>query len=122
MKIRAYAAFLGFVSVLMGALGDHALTLDENMMESFETALRYNMVYAVLILCLSFWVEQFKLSITVLLFCLGITFFSFSIYASLLFQMPQLTYLTPVGGFILMAGWGLLFCSSCWEVLKAKKG
>ena len=48
---------------------------------------------------------------TSLLFFLGILFFSGSIYAMTLASVPakSIWFVTPLGGLLLMTGWGMLF-------------
>ncbi|MCD8496862.1 MAG: DUF423 domain-containing protein [Alphaproteobacteria bacterium] len=48
-RLLVFGAVLGFISVIMGALGDHALDLSPEKTKGFDTAIRYNMLYAVLI-------------------------------------------------------------------------
>lgn len=104
-RIFIGAAFLGFVSVFMGALGDHGFDLTPEKAKSLETAIRYNMIYAVLIVAIAVAPEDRKLHIPAYLFTAGTVLFSFSIYGSLLSGIKELTYLTPVGGITIMIGW-----------------
>jgi uncharacterized membrane protein YgdD (TMEM256/DUF423 family) len=107
-KILASGAALGLISVIMGALGDHAFTIAPEKLHSLETAIRYNMLYAVLITALCLAPKDYKLYAPAILFTIGTTIFCFSIYAALLSGISQLTYLTPFGGLTLMAAWASL--------------
>ena len=109
-RLLLCGAVLGLVSVIMGALGDHAFDLTPEKAESLDTAIRYNMIYAVLIVTLALAPADKKLRISGYIFTLGTALFSFSIYASLATGIEQLTYVTPVGGITIMAGWGALIC------------
>lgn len=104
-KLLLCGAVLGLISVMMGALGDHALALTPDKAESLATAIRYNMIYAVLIVALALAPARMKLNIPARVFVVGTIFFSFSIYAALLTGVEKLTYLTPVGGIIIMISW-----------------
>lgn len=107
-KILASGAALGLLSVIMGALGDHAFNIPLEKIHSFETAIRYNMLYAALITALSLAPKDYNLKIPAFLFTAGTIIFCFSIYAALISGISQLTYLTPLGGLTLMAAWGSL--------------
>ena len=105
-RLLLCGATLGLVSVIMGALGDHAFNLTPEKVESLDTAIRYNMIYAVLIVVLALTAPtDKKLRISGYIFALCTTLFSFSIYTSLAMGIEQLTYVTPVGGITIIAGW-----------------
>ena len=111
-RLLLCGAMLGLVSVIMGALGDHAFDLTPEKAEGLETAIRYNMIYAVLIVALAFAPTDKKLRISGYIFALGTALFSFSIYASLAMSIEQLTYVTPVGGVTIVTAWIILVYSS----------
>ncbi len=115
-RLLLCGAVLGLVSVIMGALGDHAFDLTPEKAESFETAIRYNMIYAVLIAALALAPVDKKLCISGYIFALGTALFSLSIYASLATGITQFTYITPVGGITIMCGWMILI----YKALKVK--
>ncbi len=108
-------ALLGLVSVIFGAAGDHFLTLTPEQSESLDTAIRYNMLYAVLITGIALIrfadipaILSKRLRLTGVIFAVGAVLFSFGIYASIITGIATLTYLTPIGGLTIMAGWGCL--------------
>ena len=111
-RLLACAGVLGLISVIMGAMGDHAFTLTPAQAESFDTAVRYNMIYAVLAAGIALTQPAGKLWLSGLLFALGSAIFSGSIYLSFALALPALTYLTPLGGLTLMAGWASLILSA----------
>lgn len=115
-KLLICGAALGLVSVIMGALGDHGFDLTAEKAESLATAIRYNMLYAVLITALALVPPERKLIIPGAIFAVGTTLFSLSIYAALITDIEQLTYITPVGGITIMAAWVALI----WRGLKSK--
>lgn len=94
-RLLLCGAVLGLVSVIMGALGDHAFDLTQEKTQSLETAIRYNMIYAVLIVVLALVPADKKLCVSGYIFALGTALFSLSIYASLATGIAQLTYITP---------------------------
>jgi len=116
-RLLLCGAVLGLVSVIMGALGDHAFDLTPEKAESLETAIRYNMIYAVLIVALALASADKKLRISGYIFTLGTALFSLSIYAALAMGTEQLTYITPVGGITIMTGWIALI----WYRIKIPK-
>lgn len=107
-KLLLCGAGLGLVSVITGALGDHALSLDPKSAESLDTAIRYNMLYAVLVTVLALVPAGKNLCVSGFIFTLGTILFSFSIYAAIVTGLGMLTYVTPVGGLTIMLGWAAL--------------
>lgn len=112
------ACFLGLSAVILGAFGAHALkeSLTTDQLLSFETAVRYQMYHAIILLFVNiydgFSIKQ-KNTISYL-FILGILLFSGSIYA---IQLTSITaksiwFVTPLGGLFFIIGWismGIIF-------------
>lgn len=103
--------FLGLLAVILGAFGTHALkeSLTADQLLSFETAVRYQMYHAIVLLFVNiydgFSIKQ-KNRISYLFFS-GILFFSGSIY---LIQLTKVTaksiwFVTPLGGLFFLIGW-----------------
>ena len=123
--ILVSGAILGFVSVSFGAYSEHGLKpiVSEEDFRFLMTAIRYNQVNSVIISAIGLFIlvadknkiKLFKLSGQI--FVIGTLLFSFSIYLSILFKMPNLQYLTPIGGMTLLGAW-LMFLISA---LKFKK-
>lgn len=111
-RLLACAGILGLISVIMGAMGDHAFTLTPAQGESFDTAVRYNMIYAVLAAGIALTHPAGKHHLPGFLFAGGAALFAGSIYLSLATGISSLTYLTPFGGLTLMAGWVVLILSA----------
>lgn len=107
-KLLLCGAGLGLVSVIAGAWGDHTLSLDPDSAASLETAIRYNMLYAVLVTVLSLAPAEIKTRVPAFIFAIGTALFSFSIYAAVVTGLGMLTYITPVGGLTIMLGWAVL--------------
>lgn len=103
--------FLGLSAVILGAFGAHALkeVLTTDQLLSFETAVRYQMYHAIVLLFVNiydgFSVKQ-KNTISYLFF-LGILFFSGSIYVIQLTKISAKTiwFITPLGGLFFIIGW-----------------
>jgi len=112
------ACFLGLSAVILGAFGAHALkeSLTTDQLLSFETAVRYQMYHAIILLFVNiydgFSIKQ-KNTISYL-FILGILLFSGSIYAIQLtsITVKSIWFVTPLGGFFFIIGWismGMIF-------------
>ncbi len=111
----AIAAILGLISVILGAFASHALqdTLSAEALDNFETAILYQMFHVLALLAvnaLDFLSEKSKNMVSRLFFA-GILFFSGSIYAIYLFDVPasSIWFITPLGGLLLILGWLTLF-------------
>ncbi|MGI9530866.1 DUF423 domain-containing protein [Lutimonas sp.] len=120
-KISGTAAFLGLITVIIGAFGAHSLKekLDPEALQSFETGVRY-MMYHVLALLLianaNGLSEKTKLIVSGFFF-LGILFFSGSIFiiTTSVVEARQIWFITPLGGLFFILGWlitGLSFFRS----------
>ncbi|SDQ18423.1 DUF423 domain-containing protein [Flagellimonas zhangzhouensis] len=113
-------ALYGLLSVIFGAFGAHALKkkLTPELLQSFETGVKYQMYHAIVLLVLGFNLSFDKPldSAIVNCFIFGTLLFSFSIYALCLGaakgNKPRfLGPVTPMGGLLLVVGWGLLLYS-----------
>ncbi|MBG7631023.1 MAG: DUF423 domain-containing protein [Bacteroidetes bacterium] len=112
-----FASILGCLAVIFGAFGAHALKklLSEEQLKSFETGVKYQMYHALVLLLIGF---NFKLETEsekymIYSFIIGILLFSFSIYGLVISsaknkKMKFLGPITPLGGLLLVCGWGLL--------------
>lgn len=119
-RIIATAALFGLLAIAIGAMGAHFLkdSLDTKQLGQIETAARYQMYGALTLLGLGTLAGKIRKSfakISYIAFTLGILFFSFSLYGIvacdvLSINLPKFVFLiTPVGGLLLMFGWGTLF-------------
>ena len=112
--IHALAGALGLLSVAFGAFSEHALrpTVDAEYFRYLMTAVRYNQVHAVALLALAMGlaaplgqVALSRLQKAAWLMFVGTVLFSVSIYLAVWFDVMALTFLTPVGGTLLMVSW-----------------
>lgn len=114
------AGLLGFLGVALGAFGAHALkaTLVANgQLDSWKTAVLYQLVHAVALLALAGWRDAHGGPNLKVAFCwvLGVLLFSGSLYCLALGgPISVLWPVTPLGGLALLAGWGLLIFSA-WK-------
>lgn len=112
-------ALLGFLGVVLGAFGAHALRtrLTPSDLEIFETAVRYHLVHAVVLVALAALAGRVAPApATVAGWSLtgGILVFSGSLYLLVLTGPRWLGAVTPLGGTALLVGWAAL----AWGLLK----
>jgi len=112
-----FAALYGGLAIIFGAFGAHALKkiLGQEQLASFETGVKYQMYHAIVLLIIG---VQFPLVntvevIMVWLFIIGTFLFSFSIYGLCITsakgnKIKALGPVTPLGGLLLVAGWGCM--------------
>ncbi len=119
------ASVLGFLAVILGAFGAHALKekLSPEALNSFETGVRYMMYHTIVILFInsySGFTDKIKNTIS-LLFFIGILFFSGSIFAISAGNIAakSIWFITPLGGLLLILGW-LIMIFSFTRMKKAK--
>lgn len=116
-KIGGIGAALGFVGVVLGALGAHALEqkLEADALDAFKTGVYYLQWHGLVMVVIGFATRQEQVISACLrwsigLFGLGIILFSGSIFGLVLLPMLDLKVgflgpVTPLGGLSLMAGW-----------------
>ena len=113
-------ALFGLLAVVFGAFGAHALKkkLTPELLHSFETGVKYQMYHAIVLLLLGFNLgfDNALDAAIVNCFIFGTLLFSYSIYALCLSaakgeKLRFLGPVTPIGGLLLVAGWGLLLYS-----------
>jgi uncharacterized membrane protein YgdD (TMEM256/DUF423 family) len=111
------AAFLGALSVSIGAFGAHGLKnilTETGRTETFELAVRYQFYHTFAIFFVGLLMFQLKnrlLNFAALFFVLGIIFFSGSLYILSLTGKTWLGAVTPLGGLLFIIGWILVFYS-----------
>nr|WP_299757750.1 DUF423 domain-containing protein [uncultured Pontibacter sp.] len=119
--ILLIASALGALTVAIGAFGAHALApmlQASNRVDTFETAVKYQMYHTLALLAvglLLFQVQQPALQVAAWCFFMGILVFSGSLYVLVLTGITWLGAITPIGGTLFIVGWGALF----YAVLKA---
>ena len=115
--VKLFGAVFGFFSVIFGAFGAHRLKriLPPEVLHSFETGVKYQIIHAVVLLFLGFHFDFIDFTERMIASCMiiGVLLFSFSIYGLCYAKAKRLNLkflgpITPVGGLLLMSGWGLL--------------
>ena len=116
-----FGSFSGAIAVALGALGAHFLKsklseglITESNLQAFETAVKYQMYHAIVLLFLGFWAaKQGSKSFLNAGYCfmVGSILFSGSIYIlsttglTALSNVKFLGPITPLGGLCFIAGW-----------------
>ena len=115
--VKFFAAFFGFFGIIFGAFGAHRLkrVLPPEVLHSFETGVKYQLIHAVVLLFIGFQFEfiDFTERMIASSWIIGVSLFSGSIYALCYGKAKKMDLrflgpVTPVGGLLLMTGWGLL--------------
>jgi len=116
------AAFLGITSVFLGAYGDHVLLsqLDPSVWKSWSTALHYHQLYSIVLLIFAGFrwlpigdIGQMWVTGIIFIFTASLILFSGSIYLRILTGYTELSWLTPIGGLLLMSSWFLVIMFAC---------
>lgn len=117
-KIVLTGAFIGMIAIIFGAFGAHLLKkyLSIEELNTFEVGVRYQMYHALFLLFLSTRKEIAEKTVKTIynLVVAGVILFSGSIYLlatkSLTdFDFKIIVFATPLGGFLLILGWLVLF-------------
>jgi len=109
----ALAAFSGFLSVALGALGAHSLknVLDEYGKSIYDKAVTYQMFHTMGLFAvglLQMFLKNTSLAISGWSFLTGIFLFSGSLYFLALTGVAWLGAITPLGGIAFLIGWAFL--------------
>ena len=113
-KNLTITSVLGALTIILGAFGAHALkeTLTIDQINSFETAVRYQMYHVIALLFVNTYsgFSDRKRKQISWLFFIGILLFSGSIYV---IQLTTITaksiwFVTPLGGGLFILGWILM--------------
>ena len=124
-KNLTIASILGVLTIVLGAFGAHALkkTLTIDGLQSFETAVRYQMYHVIVLLFVNTYtgISDKKKKQISWLFFLGILLFSGSIYVIQLTSVSakMIWFVTPLGGLLFILGWsimGVSFLKKKWTI------
>lgn len=111
---------LGLLGVAVGAFGAHALKVmlqAAGRAETFETAVRYMFYHAIALVLVGVLSKEFPgntINWSGNAFLLGTLIFSGSLFLICFSGINLFGAVAPIGGTLLVIGWGLLF----WSVLK----
>ncbi|WP_461532518.1 DUF423 domain-containing protein [Sinomicrobium sp.] len=124
-NILVTAAFFGLTAIVLGAFGAHGLKklIDEAALLTFETGVKYQMYHALFLLFVGSTALISEKARTAIfwLTTIGVIFFSGSVYGLATnelsaFDFRSIALITPLGGTLLVAAWGVLF----YNVLRLK--
>ena len=112
MTFKPFLLF-GLVSaaftVILGAFAAHGLkhSLTEYQLSIIDTGVRYQMYHSIAIIlgCLILTQSKETAKVPLWLFCIGISFFSGSLYLLAFTGAKWLGPITPLGGMCFIAGW-----------------
>ncbi|MBI4535047.1 MAG: DUF423 domain-containing protein [Ignavibacteriae bacterium] len=118
----AVGAVSAGIGVVAGAFGAHGLkdVLSAEMLDVFETAVRYQMYHAFGLMAVAWAAHNFASTgsplarLAGMCFVFGTVVFSGSLYAMSLTNLRWLGALTPLGGIAFIAGWFFL-AASVWK-------
>jgi len=113
---RLIAISSGFLAVLFGAFGAHALKsmVPLSLMDTWKTASFYHFIHTLVLIFISFKqqdkaLEIKKYSKLFFVFLTGMLLFSGSLYLYVISQIKIFAMITPIGGLILLVGWAYWF-------------
>ena len=112
----SFAACSGALAVIIGAFGAHGLQdflTQNNRLETYETAVKYQFYHTAFLLFLGLYMSQVNnhdyLNLAVWATIFGIIVFSGSLYALCATNIKILGAITPIGGLGFIVGWVALF-------------
>ncbi|MGS2738830.1 DUF423 domain-containing protein [Sinomicrobium sp. M5D2P17] len=112
------ATILGFIAIILGAFGAHALksAIGTDAISTFETGVKYQMYHALFLLLIGNLsaLSEKALKTIYSLVTVGVILFSGSIYGLATndltsFDFKTIGIITPIGGTLLIIAWGVLF-------------
>jgi len=116
MKVTiAIGIVFAFVSILMNALGSHAIKpilIERQMVESFQIACNFTMYHGLALIVLGILIHLFpdiKLRYVTIGFVAGSILFQGVIFIKSFVDIGKLGILNPVGGSILFLSWIYFF-------------
>ena len=116
-RLVAAGAVLAAVAVAAGAFGAHALreAVEPERLATWQTAAQYGLAHALAAVLAGLFAHAGvpRAALAGGLFVAGSLLFSGSLYALVLFDMPALGAVTPLGGVAFIAGW-LVLAGGAW--------
>ena len=115
--VLSCAAFSVMMSVMLGAFAAHGLKskLSENLLNTFQTGVQYQMYHSLALILLVILYRQIPQSLLLYsagFMLAGIILFSGSLYMLALTQIKWFGPITPIGGVCFIVGWALLIASA----------
>ena len=117
------AAIYGMTAVILAAMGSHIFHIEKGSVNYllFNNAVIYQLLHAILILWLAslkqtnFWIRSAIYSML-----LGILLFSGGLYVLVIYGKTVISWITPIGGSLLVLGWLNLSISGFQKLFKAE--
>lgn len=115
------ASVFGVTAVILGAFGAHTLkeSISVNALATWTKGVEYQFYHVFALLFLSIFPERNRLTkLAHIFFCIGIVFFSGSLYVLSTREIHQLQIasyigpITPIGGLFFILGWMMLFLTA----------
>lgn len=102
------AAIYGMTAVILAAMGSHIFHIEKGSINYllFNNAVTYQLLHSILVLWLSslkqidFWIKSAIISMLI-----GILLFSGGLYVLVIYGKSVISWITPVGGSLLVLGW-----------------
>jgi uncharacterized membrane protein YgdD (TMEM256/DUF423 family) len=113
-------SIIGLLGVAIGAFGAHAfknMLTESNQMDNYQTAVKYQFIHALALILVGILSKEFDsktITYSGNCFLAGILIFSGSLYLICFTGIKTFGAIAPIGGTLLVLGWGLLF----WSVYK----
>ena len=110
-KFLAIASFMMALAIALGAFGAHGLKsiLTDSMMKVYNTGVEYHFYNTLGLFIVAFLINFYPNSKKILrsawLIFIGMSIFSFSLYALAILSLPILGAITPIGGSLLIIAW-----------------
>jgi uncharacterized membrane protein YgdD (TMEM256/DUF423 family) len=123
-RITLIAILLILLAIVLGAFAAHALKdlISEKYQQTFETGVRYQMYMGISLFIIGLNYAKIGISnkLPIQLIIIGVLLFSLSLYfislQEIIGRFIFLGPITPLGGVLMIAGWGLIFT----RILKMK--
>ena len=123
-RITLIAILLILLAIVLGAFAAHALKdlISEKYQQTFETGVRYQMYMGISLFIIGLNYAKIGISnkLPIQLIITGVLIFSLSLYfislQEIIGKFIFLGPITPLGGVLMIAGWGLIFT----RILKKK--
>lgn len=110
-KFLALASLMMALVIAIGAFGAHGIKsiVTDSMLKIYNTGVEYHFYNTlglfVVAFLINFYPNSKKLVRSAWLIFIGMSIFSFSLYALVLFSIPVLGAITPIGGSLLIIAW-----------------
>jgi len=107
-------SLLGLLGIALGAFGAHALKsilIKNGRVETFDLAVRYQFYHALALLLIGLLMEKLRVQDfkwASLFIFIGVMIFSGSLYLFALTNTTTFAMITPLGGVLMLLGWGWL--------------